>query len=131
MSKWVNGDKQSSGLRSIIGYLLIYRRRNTRCRFQPVPHQPDCPATSRHYGASAPGQNRNAADYACLEGQRLTRTFAWVPEGRGNTGGKRFQYENRMGPARQAVPVAAIRWLEPCVKSLRIETGCHLGIGTP
>ena len=76
--------------------------------FSQYHTNPDCPATSRHYTLLAHLAKTHRVTLLTTpawKGQRLTRAFAWVPEGV-EIREAAIPYENRMGPARRALAFA-------------------------
>ena len=76
--------------------------------FSQYHTNPDCPATSRHYTLLAHLAKTHRVTLLTTpawKGQRLTREFAWVPEGV-EIREAAIPYENRMGAARRALAFA-------------------------
>ena len=76
--------------------------------FSQYHTNPDCPATSRHYTLLAHLAKTHRVTLLTTpawKGQRLTREFAWVPEGV-EIREAAIPYENKMGPARRALAFA-------------------------
>ena len=76
--------------------------------FSQYHTNPDCPATSRHYTLLAHLAKTHRVTLLTTpawKGQRLTREFAWVPEGV-EIREAAIPYENRMGPGRRALAFA-------------------------
>ncbi len=76
--------------------------------FSQYHTNPDCPATSRHYtllAHLAKNHRVTLLTTPAWKGQRLTREFAWVPEGV-EIREAAIPYENRMGPGRRALAFA-------------------------
>ena len=76
--------------------------------FSQYHTNPDCPATSRHYTLLAHLAKTHRVTLLtppAWKGQRLTREFAWVPEGV-EIREAAIPYENRMGAARRALAFA-------------------------
>lgn len=101
--------------------------------FSQYHTNPDCPATSRHYTLLAHLAKTHRVTLLTTpawKGQRLTREFAWVPDGV-EIREAAIPYENKMGPGRRAMAFAhyagwAVR------EGLRIEKPDVIwGISTP
>ena len=76
--------------------------------FSQYHTNPDCPATSRHYTLLAHLAKTHRVTLLTTpawKGQRLTREFAWVPEGV-EIREAAIPYNNQMGPARRALAFA-------------------------
>lgn len=76
--------------------------------FSQYHTNPDCPATSRHYTLLAHLAKTHRVTLLTTpawKGQRLTREFAWVPEGV-EIREAAIPYENKMGPGRRALAFA-------------------------
>ena len=76
--------------------------------FSQYHTNPDCPATSRHYTLLAHLAKTHRVTLLTTpawKGQRLTREFAWVPEGV-EIREANIPYENKMGTVRRALAFA-------------------------
>ena len=76
--------------------------------FSQYHTNPDCPATSRHYALLAHVAKTHRVTLLTTpawKGQRLSREFAWVPEGV-ELREAAVPYENSMGPVRRALAFA-------------------------